>query len=266
MNEAKNIVSARIPFGGFYQSIWDQQLDSEMESTVDNWMDDREAADRDLPDLHLVRPFLDGDVIRSEMSDWLWQHSNFSEAHATIAKEYAEEFVSWLDDTLEADISGEFEEMTSPRFYNFETDRLFVGISLEAFEEIKATLDGEGNAVRDKFREMFTSRDGFISHYDNAVPDKALADWDHNELYALLCAWVEHQDVENIDFELYDYRCGGLYETIYSAASDAVDWEAVREACADWVEEQLEELGIDRDAEQERTYRCPHTLELPLSN
>jgi hypothetical protein len=200
------MISARIPFAGFYCSFWDGQ--------IDNWIDQQtENNGHDLDAIH--------------------DAADFSAARLDIAKAYAEEFIDWLGDCLDQKIVGEFEELTSPRYYNFETDRVFVKLEEAAVQQVLDDLRAKDYETLQKaFEAQFTSRSGFVSFYEPVVPSKPLAEWDHNELYVLLCAWVAHQGVEDIDFELYDRRIGGLYEQVDQACDACVDWAALEAATA----------------------------------
>lgn len=112
-----------------------------------------------------------------------------------------------------------FEEMTSPREYNFETDRIFVQIPhhvLQRIFDLTDTLE-----LKASFARRFTSRSGFWSFYDPVIPEKPLEDWDHNELGTLF----SHLDLEP-DAELY------------AVLDECVDWDKVtaarRKLLEDW--------------------------------
>ena len=70
---------------------------------------------------------------------------------------------------------------------------------------------------------MFTSRDGFISHYSPDIDDWGqLRNWDHNQLYCMLEAWLEEYGDE-WEFAIYE----DMQEVISTAYDNAVDWEAL---------------------------------------
>jgi hypothetical protein len=70
---------------------------------------------------------------------------------------------------------------------------------------------------------MFTSCDGYISHYSNDIDEWGqLRSWDHNQLYCLLCEYVEDQD-DDWEWNLFEDMC----EAVWNAWSNAVDWDAV---------------------------------------
>jgi len=183
INEEQHVmISARIPFAGFYCSIWDQE--------IDHWVDQQaEYSGED----------------RDDVSDRM----DYGSARLGIAQAYTEAFADWLGETLDREVTLEFETLSSPRYYNFETDRIFAkgDVFQTIFDELRAK---DNDTLAEAFRKAFSNYDGFISFYDPVVPSSPIGEWDHNELYVLLCAWIEHNDVDDIDRELFE----GLSEKI----------------------------------------------------
>lgn len=219
-----------LPFQGFYSSIWDGGIDSHVEQESEYWREDLARTAEIFPLLNLEE---------MEESDWIRLAElyscdciNYSEVYAEMARAYAEEFGDWLADSLDLEgTSATFSAMESPRFYNFETDRVFANIALPILRDILARLlaDDRGREVLEEtIGDRHTSRSGFISFYSSDESEwleKPLEGWDHNELGTLVRAWVSFNDVESIDEELYDWRPGGLYEEIYRAVDSATDWD-----------------------------------------
>ncbi len=224
------LLSVNIPFAGFYGSIWSEEEDRQETQYVDHIRSDPDARAYDFPETPDVSPDLVADV--------LWEATDSSAYAATMAREYAVEFGAWLADTLHGttaerpEIVLEFEELTRPRFYNFETDRIFAKLSLTDLQAMFDHLQRVDDTILENvIADRFTSYDGFISFYSNKVEDwlaKPLTEWDHNELGTLLVAWGRLHEVQDFDHLLYDYRSGGLYEEAYRAWSDAVDWGELR--------------------------------------
>lgn len=271
---APTMLSVNLPFSGFYGSCWEHGYDSEMEQLVEHW---QENAKYDTARLHDELPALAGrshDEIKwDELHEPLFEVASYRTYMQIMAKEYANEFASWMADSLDLkDMAFEYEELTSPAYYNFETDRIFAKFSLSDLLTMRARLSEADEGMHDPeftlaaaFKERFTSYDGFCSSYDNTIPVKPMDEWDHNELGTLVVAWfAQHEDGRRPDDVLYDWRCGGLYEEVYRAFSEAVDWEALKGKVAELVEEWDEDdadNGITREA---RTPRCPDTLDMPL--
>lgn len=157
-------LSCLIPFAGFYETWHDAEFDNYLE-----YMFDPEGCGADYAGPLAQRFF---DTI------------NWRAAQTAYAKDYAENFAAALGCKV-----CEWEEMVSPREYNFTTDRLFAkfdAVELRAMltrADIRAELDTVA-------ADIFTSRSGFISSYSPTVGDWGadLEDWDHNQRGALLQA------------------------------------------------------------------------------
>lgn len=258
------MLSCRIPFSGFYGTVWESAYDSEQEQTVYNWQEciqyDRDRLDMDLgldgiPD-KIVRQFLE-----NHAADLLSDASDYRSYMEAVAKAYAETFAYWLGEHLDMSVNYEFEELVSPAYYNFETDRIFVKLPLAALQRMYIGLD-EADKVK-AFKDLFTSRDGFHSFYDNREPEKPLAEWDANELYALLTAFVNAVgDAEGYYSDVESSLYSDMYEDCYRAASEAVAWDTLKDNVQEKIEELLDEAGITLD--DLPPPRCTLTLELPL--
>lgn len=188
-------LSCLIPFAGFYETWHDAEFDSCLE-----YMFDPEGCGADYAG-PLAQRFFD-------TVDW-------RAAQTAYAKDYAKNFAAALGCKV-----CQFEEMVSPREYNFTTDRLFAkfdAVELRAMlgrADIRAELDTVA-------ADMFTSRSGFMSHYSPTVGDWGddLADWDHNQRGALLqaAANVLISDGETFgqeqEFDLMESeRCNGAID------------------------------------------------------
>lgn len=117
--------------------------------------------------------------------DWVTVHEEYS-------KEYVKKLAEWMN------ISLEYEELVSPREYNFMSDRIFAKISRSDFAKILCAV--RGSTLNNKVREMFTSRSGFISHYPNRISEWGrISTWDHNQIGAVLAAYVDkHRESDDI--------------------------------------------------------------------
>ena len=249
----------RVPFAGFY-GAWDQDIDHVEEMEAEYNFRERQEEDHVPPELQLSE---------RDYADILMRHTQYSIAYRKIAHAYCDAFAYALKEELGLDVPLAFESLTSPREYNFETDRLWADIPLSAVRRLFALSKADGHAKLSAYlADHCTSRSGFISHYSNAVSvwlAKPVTDWDHNELCALLCAGIaikgDAVDISARDFErrVEDIVRDG--ETIYSAWSDAVDWQAVDAAVAEARADMTAELQADAP-EYEPPFRCPHTLDL----
>lgn len=189
---------ARIPFAGFYGTMWDDELDCEEERLAESLAEDY-------------------DLSVSDVADKLFYHMDYREAYEHIAAAYVPRFQDFINEGLGLDIKLVYNDMTSPREYNFETDKIYVGISYP--DAVRLARRVGRDALRAAAKAMFTSRDGFISFYPN---DPArwgrLAGWDQNHLYALFTAAVEKIGDEDAGWDmLTDMQERGVFNSALDA-------------------------------------------------
>lgn len=247
-------------FPGFYYSYLAQELEH-VEDREAEWLADREIENG----IHEAER-----LSKEDFADLLWKHADYQTAHTTLAKDYAETFLWFASETLGFDLGGSFESMTSPRFYNFETDRVFLELpEATVLKLFQMSAEAAHLPLTDFLKANFTSYDGFISHYSNDINDwleKPLVDWDHNEVGALLSAVLQAR--LEADFETFDEFAFRIFENMfesevfYTAFSEAVDWEGLEYYAEGLRTERREELEED---DQDRPQpRCENTQELPL--
>lgn len=155
-----------VPFSGFYESLHDGAIDDCLQQM---FADDH------------------GNVKYPKLAERLQRDCDFRKVHLAYAQAYVEAFADEVNlKTLK------WESLTSPREYNFETDRLFATMDEDEF------LDLIDSVELDKFhalaRHRFTSRDGFMSWYDPDVSTWGPSHlWDHNQVGCLLQAHANEQ-------------------------------------------------------------------------
>lgn len=124
-------ITAPLPFAGFYYSHTDSQLDHYVELLAE----DAEDAER-----------LENAI------DW-------KGTHLAVARAYCE----WI--AAEAELDGvEFHAMVSPKFYNFETDRILAAVPPTLVAELHARYRDATGFV-EYVRTMLTARSGFVPFY-----------------------------------------------------------------------------------------------------
>jgi hypothetical protein len=181
-------MEARIPFAGFYESVWSSSLDDEEEQYA-----------MSLAEKH--------DIKQDEVTALIFQHCSYGLAHRHIAAEYVDVFESFINDKLGTKIVLTYVSLDSPKYYNFETDQIIA--SIEYSDALILARRVGRNALRKAAKQMFTSRDGFISFYRNDPAEWGrLRGWDHNQLYCLLTAAVDVIDEEDYEFGLLEDLSG----------------------------------------------------------
>ena len=179
-----------LPFAGFYNSSHDQNLDFALE----RMFSDKETGCHANQGL-MNRAF--------DSIDWQMVHTKY-------AKEYAEQFGREFEIP-----SLKFESLQSPKYYNFETDRIFCEISEEDVRRLLLSMSGEALANAAKCR--FTSCSGFISFYDPDVSTWGpIEGWDHNQVGTVLeaLAW----DLDELTL-MESAECNGKFDDwLYSSS------------------------------------------------
>lgn len=254
-------VSINVPFQGFYDSWYSNAIDREEEEFVDYEVNENEDGERQHPEEIRLTEY--------ELGDLLSSHTKYSTAYETVARNYVDAFARYVADELGLEFTLEFEEMTSPRYYNFETDRLFARVPFKTMARLFAMSKAEGHeTLGTTIRDRFTSYDGFISHYDNTLEtwaSKPLRDWDHNELCTLLLACLKIKGAEGYEWPVFDALADSGF---YGEWSEAVDWQAFESAREDLRLEKLaqfkEENGEDAPDQWHYFSRDPRQMSLPL--
>lgn len=181
-----------IPFSGFYESLHD----SAMDDALDQMFSDRAT----------------GCEVNRDLA---WRASDlcrWNQVQGAYTSRYAEEFARAFSIP-----SLQFESLTSPREYNFSTDRIFCTISEDDARHILGAVDYPAFAAL--VRETFTSRDGFISYYSPDLTEwGSIVNWDHNQVGTLLQAYADQ--VQGSEFDSWaeyslmeDCRCNGWLDS-----------------------------------------------------
>ena len=186
----------QIPFSGFYNSIHDEQLDYELNNG-------------------LFTDYATGCNNNDNLSNHAYDAMNWRELHLDYSREYAEDFASQFE------LKIKFESLSSPREYNFTTDRIFC--TIDDSEVMRLWHETKPEIMTNQVKTMFTSYDGFCSHYSSDFNEWGASplEYDHNELYCLLLAWVSTNydagKLENVEYSFIDYKRGDgfFYELLY---------------------------------------------------
>lgn len=175
----------QIPFSGFYESIHNSLIDDEIDYFFDN---------------------------NAKLGERLRDSINWHDLLNEYAKGYAESVAH------EFNIKMQFESLTSPKYYNFQTDRIFCEISESEVKRIFSETDK--HVLTETAKSMFTSRDGFNSFYDpDCLTWGDITDFDHNQLHCLLVAYINNDDFEWSIME--DSICNGfISELVYAHCND----------------------------------------------
>lgn len=209
-----------LPFSGFYNSMWDGELDD-----VENQFIEKEADDT---------------LDESEISAIVDKCRQYETQMQYVAQEYVGYFNEKFKEEFGIDLGLRFESLKSPRDYNFTSDVIYAYIDEDVVRRLLDDL--EETKLADMIRERFTSRSGFISFYPNRIEEwkeKPLEEWDYNEVDTVLEAYVSQ--VEDFEWDVYYEMCE---RSVFDTAIDkGMDWDKYREMCDERREEIEEELA-----------------------
>ena len=136
------------------------------------------------------------DEQRYELQDW----EGFTQA---VARAHADLLFDNLKQKEQIIKSIEYKGLYSPRYYNFETDKLNLIIDCDV-EALKKYCFEDNKAEFDVYlHDNFTSYDGFISFVPNNVKEFMSEYEDDTE--RMLNVMIEYYLLENLDLETYEY-------------------------------------------------------------
>ena len=190
-----NKLESTIPFDGFYESFISADIDHQIGQQIE-W-------DSDTFDLN------------EDEQQILWDNYlsvNRSYFYNQIAEDYTNFYIDALNERLEGfTLKATYKFFTSPREYNFSTDRIFIEIEENhAIDFIKYIIKNYKKELEKKIEDRFTSRSGFISSYKNSLDlwIDDYSEWDHNQMGT--CFELFDLEEEEINYSLREY----LTETI----------------------------------------------------
>ena len=190
-----NKFESTIPFDGFYESFISDDIDHQIGQQIE-W-------DSDIYDLN---------EDEQQILEDNYLSINRSYFYNEIAEDYTNFYIEILNRRLKGfTLKAKFNLITSPREYNFETDRIFIEIEENhAIDFIKYIIKNYKKELENKIKERFTSRSGFSSFYKNSLDlwPKDYSKWDHNQIGT--CFELFDLEEEDINYSLREY----LSETI----------------------------------------------------
>jgi hypothetical protein len=160
-----------------------------------------------------------------KIQDALLDTTDYRAVYQQVARLYVKAYEAWLAEEG-LNVALEFVEMTSPKFYNYETDKVYCNVELDDLVKMFSVIDPKD--LDRTCREHLTSRSGFISFYD---PDYTtwgfVEDWDENQLSMLFEAFYDAHDFEDKRYDVLEYAQGnGLID---DALFRGVNWGAFAE-------------------------------------
>ena len=194
-----NKLESTIPFDGFYESFTSADIEYQIGQQIE-W-------DSDIYDLN-------EDEQRILWANYL--DINRSYFYNQIAEDYTNFYIDELNERLEGfTLKATYKCFTSPREYNFSTDRIFIEIEANhAIDFIKYIIKNYKKELEKKIKERFTSRSGFWSHYKNGLDlwTKDYSEWDFNMIGT--CFELFDLEEEDINYSLREYLTESIMDNL----------------------------------------------------
>lgn len=217
-------------FQGFYETIW-----SPCENTIREELDNK------------------GVTLRNE---WGFNTKDWEKDTCVF---YTAKYLDLLRDELGLDIVNlQFSFLSSPKYYNYENDRLFADITvtdyLRFMYRIRTLMQENREYLEKVIQKDYTSRDGFISFLPNTFSEWFDQIHDNVTILAYTIGYLltskvrQNWDIQYVDHLIYDDReiCEEHY--MYPETEEA--------------KEEYEKLLV---TEAERTWDREHLQELPFA-
>ncbi len=179
-----------VPFSGFYESIHNERIGNIVQHVCSDE---------------------DGNLI-NDMYDMAYTLTNFK----LIRELYSKKYVSALADEIGTH-SLTYKSLISPKYYNFETDRILATIS---YRDLNILYSNLAEDTLEKFIvKNHSSTSGFHSFYSNSLYEwkkKHFSMWDCNQLGTVLEAYLEtkHDFSNELASTLLEYDTDWIYNYI----------------------------------------------------
>lgn len=254
-------LETQIPFQGFYESLYSSAIDSEEEQWAEYEESHRQTENGIPKELQLDA----GTLMEIRM-----RHTDYRKSQRAICGAYVWGFNAYMRDALGWGLGLGYGEMTSPREYNFETDRIFCTIPMESVLRMFWISEQEGHkALAKVLEDRHTSYSGFRSFYSNDLDtwlEKPVLDWDSQELQSLLIAvgringaFEEGKRRRDWEMDVYEEACS---DSFINEIDEGVDWSAIEAEIETKRLELAAELSRDKPNYVEPVWRCPRTPDM----
>ena len=140
---ALNKIEIQLPFSGFYHSIHDSYIDNHIEYELDYLESEMGHTDEQL------------DIIKDR-----FYMMDYAPIRKAICEHYINAYNAVFYDEYDIHLDLEYSELISPKFYNFETDRLFALIDESIYNEVTTLINTQD--FKTMLKDKFKCRDGFM--------------------------------------------------------------------------------------------------------
>ena len=137
-----NKIEIQLPFSGFYHSMHDMYIDNFIEYEMEYLEAELGYTDEQL----------------STISDRFYM-MDYAPIRKAICEQYISSFNAMFYDEHNVHLNLEYSKLISPRFYNFETDRLYAFIDESIYNEVVTLINKKD--FKEMIEDRYSKRDGF---------------------------------------------------------------------------------------------------------
>ena len=132
-----NKIEIQLPFSGFYHSIHDMYIDNFIEYEIGYLESELNYTSEQI------------DIIKDRFYDM-----DYAPIRKAICEHYIKAYNAVFYDEYGIHLDLEYSNLISPRFYNFETDRLYSLIDESIYNEVTSLINSEDfkSLLKDKFK------------------------------------------------------------------------------------------------------------------
>ena len=183
-------------FNGFYNTLFEDILDNAVDNVIEYY---------------------------NEQNNTSLNYDDFDFDFTTIQNEICKDAVLKIEEKLNEigiNCSIIYENLISPREYNFSNDSINIEINFKKFSQVFEILEQNYDSFSKYIKDNYTSRDGFISSYSNYSSDwmEDLREDAENETHKVgaVLDFILQEIEEYKDEDLYFDLCENYYEIDYT--------------------------------------------------
>ena len=183
-------------FNGFYYTLFEGILDNATDNAIELYNEDNNTS---------------------------LNYDDFNFDFASIQNEICKDAVIKIEEKLNEigiNCSIIYENLISPREYNFSNDSINIEINFKKFSQVIEILEQNYDSFTQYIKDNYTSRDGFISSYSSYASDwiKDLRENAENEAHKVgaVLGFILQEIEEYKDEDLYFDLCENYYEIDYT--------------------------------------------------
>ena len=183
-------------FNGFYNTLFDNLIDNTVDGAIE---------------------------YHNEQNGTELNYDDFNFDFITLQNDICKDAVIKIEEKLNEigiNCSIIYENLISPRYYNFSNDSINIEINFKKFSQVIEILEQNFDSFAQYIKYNYTSRDGFISSYSSYASDwiKDLRENTENEAHKVgaVLDFILQEIEEYKDEDLYFDLCKNYYEIDYT--------------------------------------------------